>query len=102
MPKPVKDDRLFGKMGQVRKHTVSCNACKAAMYGIDARKMCIVGILLIVEAARDFDTVLRLKAKAHAKPNGIVYPCPAPEEHGNAWALTVEPMYASGIQEALF
>lgn len=92
----------FGHMNQLRRHVHSCNKCKGAIAAKYPENLCMTGILLTASAAKEFDAVLSIKRQAHKDPDGFVYACPDVSKHGEAYALSAQPLTVVGRQETLF
>ena len=95
-------DRLYDYLVSLKGHLSACQKCKTARLDNAPRNMCSGGLMMTLRAAEWYDSVAKLKRKAHADPAGHVYACPDLRKHGRAYALTVEPLRVTGIQEKLF
>lgn len=92
----------FRHMNQLRNHIKQCNACKGAIAAKYPQNLCMTGIILTASAAKEFDAVLAVKREAHKDPDGFVYACPDVSKHGEAYALSAQPLTVVGRQGALF
>lgn len=102
MASRAKEAAWFKHMNLLRRHIVACKRCKGAIAASYPEHLCLTGTLLTVKAAKEFDAVLAIKREAHKDPSGFVYACPDVAKHGEAYALSAQPLTVIGKQEALF
>lgn len=102
MASRAKQDSWFKHMTMLRRHTIQCNTCKGAIAASFPEHLCTTGMLLVTKAAKEFDAVLAVKREAHKDPDGFVYACPDVSKHGEAYALSAQPLTVVGRQGALF
>lgn len=97
-----KEAAWFRHMTLLRRHVIKCNKCKGAIAASYPEHLCLTGMLLVTNAAKEFDAVLAVKREAHKDPDGFVYACPDVSKHGEAYALSAQPLTVVGRQESLF
>ena len=84
------------------KHIGACTKCRRILQSDGHSLMCDEGVVLTHEAARAMRNIVPLHMKALKDPNGTFYPCPDVKKHGQAYAMTAQPMMGTAIQEGLF
>ena len=99
---PDRDNRLFSRLVDLRRHLAKCEDCRAARTALSMDRMCHDGKLLTVIAADDFDSIIELRRKALGRGDELVYPCPDPAEHGKSYALSIKPCRMVAVQDSLF
>ena len=99
--KPVPDP-FAAAMTNLRAHRLKCRECRAAISMQDMQPPCVLGWTLCVQVARSCEQLLKTKRHAVSTINGYVYACPEIAAHGEAFALTAQPMAVAGIQGELF
>jgi hypothetical protein len=93
---------LCVKLLQLRRHLNSCNECRGAIKGREYAGMCEWTQAAVIEVAVKWDANIPGRLAAHHKGEGWIFPCPDPNAHGPAYAVTAEPCVVSGTQESLF
>ena len=86
----------------LRSHLIKCYVCRAAFAANADRPGCIEGMTMAMSVAKTCDKLLDLKRKAVSTINGYVYACPDVASHGNAYALTAQPLSVVATQDELF
>jgi hypothetical protein len=86
----------------LRRHFNGCKQCRAARIGRDYDELCEYAKTTLIEVSVKWDNNIagRLAARNSSRP--YIFPCPDPNAHGPAYALTVEACVVSGHAEALF
>lgn len=102
MTAATRDQKLHDKLIELKRHLRTCATCMAAKKARDFISMCALGLRLTVDAAMQYDDLIKLKIAAHKHPGNIIYACPDKSKHGKAFELTAYPYIATGIQDALF
>ncbi len=102
MASRAREDAWFRHMNLLRRHMLKCRDCRGAIDAFSVHRMCLTGSRLVISAASEFDAILDIKKRAHANPEGFVYACPDIAVHGEAAALSAQPLKVVGIQGALF
>lgn len=98
----TRDQKLYDKLIELKRHLRTCARCISAKKARDFVVMCNQGLRLTTEAAWQYDDLIKLKIAAHKHPGNIIYACPNRGLHGKAFELTAHPYVATGIQDALF
>lgn len=99
---PDRDNRLFSRLINLRRHLIKCDECRQARAALSMDRMCHDGKLLTVTAADEFDVIIELRRKALVLGDEMVFPCPDTAAHGQAYALSVKPCRMVAIQDSLF
>lgn len=86
----------------LRAHLVKCYDCRAAFDHPFNIPECEVGLSLAIQVADTCNKLLAIKRQAVSTINHYVYACPDISAHGEAYALTAEPLSVNGVQEGLF
>lgn len=99
--KPIQDP--FAKaIVNLRAHMLKCYACRATIGGGEPEPPCVKGWAMCVEVTRTCAKLLEQKRMAVNTINGYVYVCPDLSAHGEAYALTAQPLSVTGVQTELF
>lgn len=93
--------RLYDTLVTLKRHLRSCRYCGAALKANDPMAMCGAGMLLTLDAAKGYDSVVRLRIKAHSDPAGTVFACPDLSKHGKVYALTAPALLVTGVQDTI-
>ena len=96
------DNRVADVMAEIKRHFKYCNKCPGAIKALDYDNLCRRMRVLIVTAALQFDTVIPRRLSAARNKRPVFYACPDIGAHSKTWAMTAEPLTATGIQESLF
>lgn len=96
-----KDNLLAVKLLDLRRHFARCDRCRGALKAHVYDMFCGDTKANIVTIALKWDVNIpgRLKARNGKEP--WVFPCPDPNAHGPAYALTAEPCYVTDTQGRL-
>lgn len=86
----------------LRSHTLKCAACRFDYGDPDPIMTCQTGMKIVMEVARSADKLLEAKRHAVSTINHYIYACPDISAHGDAYALTAQPLSVNGVQEGLF
>lgn len=89
-------------MINLRSHLLKCHKCRGALDADNPYSMCEAGITYSVRVAQTAEKLLATKRHAVSTINHYVYACPDISAHGEAYALTVQPLSVNGVQEGLF
>lgn len=87
---------------KMRSHLIKCYACRFDFGENEPNPTCFTGLKLAVEVVRTADRLLEAKRKAVSTINGHVYACPDISAHGEAYAMTAEPLSVVAMQDGLF
>lgn len=87
---------------QLRSHLLKCYQCRFAFGDTDIKDACHVGLMLAGHVARTANELLEAKRRAVSTINGHVYACPDISVHGEAYAMTAEPLSVVAAQDGLF
>lgn len=86
----------------LRSHLLKCYTCRGSFEIDNPYGACEHGITYAVRVAQTCNQLLETKRKAVSTINGHVYACPDVSAHGEAYALTAEPLSVVAAQEGLF
>lgn len=86
----------------LRSHLIKCYECRCAYATNEPNTVCLTGVMLGMQVAKTCDKLFALKRQAVSTINHHVYACPDLSAHGEAYALTAEPLSVNGTQEGLF
>ena len=86
----------------LRAHMLKCSACSFDYTETEPIMACRVGMTICMDLARTADKLLAAKRQAVSTINHYVYACPDLSAHGEAYALTAQPLSVNGVQEGLF
>jgi hypothetical protein len=81
---------------------LSCPKCRYFIKDYSANANCAEGMRLTAQVVKACDTLMKVKRQAVSTINEYVYACPDVAVHGEAFALTAQPMAVAGIQDELF
>jgi hypothetical protein len=95
-------DPFTKAMVNLRSHMLKCYECRFTMEGNDMPPSCHMGWLLCIQLAQACTKLLEDKRRAVSTINGYVYACPDIALHGEAYALTAEPLSVVAAQDELF
>lgn len=103
MKAPRADQDPFTQaMVKMRSHLIKCYTCRNGFKYDDAANGCFIGMQLAVNVALTCNSLLETKRKAVSTINGHVYACPDIAVHGEAYAMTAEPLAVVAAQDGLF
>lgn len=102
MPRTGKDQKLYDTLIDLKRHLRTCRDCLAAQKSNDAYMMCRTGMLLTLQAAKDYDSVIRLRIAAHSNPDGHVFACPDLSKHGKPYSITAPALHVTAVQDGMF
>jgi hypothetical protein len=92
---------LAVKLLDLRRHLMRCADCRGALKGRDYDSLCEVTKSAIVEVAMKWDANIADRLAAHNGDGEYVFPCPDPNAHGPAYALTAQPCIVTDMQGRL-
>lgn len=95
-------DPFTQAMINLRSHLVKCYKCRFAFGDGESNDACDKGVLMAVTVVKAADKLLDTKRHAVSTINNYVYACPDIAVHGEAYALTAQPLSVNGIQDELF
>lgn len=81
---------------------LKCAKCRYFIKDYSANANCAEGMRIAAQVVKTCDELMRVKRQAVSTVNQYVYACPDIAAHGEAFALTAQPMAVAGIQEELF
>lgn len=96
------DNRLADMLLDLKRHLRTCRDCQAAVKVRDETMMCRYTIRLILAAVTRHDSLISHRLAVKRTCGNVFYACPDISAHGKVWAMTAEPLVASGVQEGLF
>lgn len=96
------DNRLADVLVELKRHIRVCRGCQSAIKVRDRSLLCDHVTGLILTAVTQFDTVIPRRIAAKRKAGNVFYACPDLAAHGKTWAMSAEPLTATGVQERLF
>lgn len=102
MPHVNRDKKLYDILVELKRHMRSCKDCQAARKSVDPYMMCRAGMLLTLNAAVGYDSVIRLRVAAHSNPHGHIFACPDLSKHGQPYAITAPALIVTAVQDGLF
>lgn len=100
-PKPILDP-FAQAMSRLRAHLIKCYQCRNAFDHDILSVHCLEGMALSVTVAKACDKLLSVKRRAVTTVNDAVYACPDIAVHGEAFAMTAQPLQVVAIQDELF
>jgi hypothetical protein len=86
----------------LRSHLINCYKCRAVFADPDLPNVCQEGIAMCMQVAHSCNALLATKRQAVSTINHYVYACPDIAVHGEAYAMTAQPMAVVGVQDGLF
>lgn len=89
------------KLLELRRHLGHCNKCRAARKGLSYDDFCEYTKKTLVEIATKVDTNIAGRLAARNGNHSYIFPCPEPNAHGPAYALTAEAVIVESIQDRL-
>lgn len=87
---------------QLRNHFAKCDKCRSARKAKAYGEMCSWAQEAIVEVAIRWDRNIPGRLAAINGKDEWIFPCPDPNEHGSAYALTAEACIVAGKQGGMF
>lgn len=102
MAKIPDTDQFAKAVIALRSHMVKCPKCRWMISDPTSDMKCLEGLQRSAQVVKTCDALFRMKREAVSTVNEYVYACPDPSAHGEAWALTVQPLSVTGTQEGLF
>lgn len=97
-----RDNLLAVALLRLRRHFNACKKCRSARTARDFDMMCDEAKSALVEVAVKWDNNIPQRLAARNSSKEHVFPCPNPNAHGAAYALTAEPVVVVGMTERLF
>ena len=95
-------DPFVQAVTMLRAHLVKCFECRYAYNTNEPNGVCLTGVMLGMQVAKSCDKMFALKRKAVSTINNYVYACPDVASHGEAYALTAQPLAVVATQDELF
>lgn len=92
---------LCVKLLQLRRHFGSCKTCRAARGARDFDALCEWSKVTLVEVAVKWDNNIAGRLAARNGNHRHMFPCPDPNAHGPAYALTAESVIIGSVQDRL-
>lgn len=86
---------------ELRRHFTQCNACRSARKSKDPSGLCHWAQSTILEIAFRWEANIPGRLAAIKGDDPWIFPCPDPNEHGAAYALTAEACIVAGRQNRL-
>lgn len=102
MPRTGRDQKLYDTLLNLKRHLRTCSDCKAARKAVDPYMMCRSGILLTLQAADQYDSVIKLRIAAHSNRDNHVFACPDLSKHGKPYSLTAPALHVTAVQDGMF
>lgn len=102
MTRKLDTDPFAQAVLNLRAHMLKCAKCRYFIKDYSANANCAEGMRLAAQVVKTCDELMRVKRQAVSTVNQYVYACPDIAAHGEAFALTAQPMAVAGIQEELF
>lgn len=96
------DNRTRDILTDLKRHLASCRDCRSALKARNYDGICKITRTYILSAAQQFDTVIPRRLAAARRQQHIFYACPDLAAHSRTYAMTAEPLIATGVQEGLF
>lgn len=97
-----RDNLLAVALLRLRRHFNACRQCRSARTVRDFDAMCSEAKAALIEVAVKWDNNIPQRLAARNSSKEHVFPCPNPNAHGAAYALTAEPVVVVGMTERLF
>lgn len=101
MKRVIRQSEQVDALAELHKHLNSCLGCQSAVKASAPYELCNTGLHCILNAAKWYQELYRLRAKAHNRPGGCVYACPDLSAHGMAYTLTAPALIVNGVQDTL-
>jgi len=95
-------DPFVQAVTSMRAHIVKCYECRNAYATNEPNTVCLTGVMLGMQVAKTCDKMFTLKRQAVSTINEHVYACPDISVHGEAYALTAQPLSVVATQDGLF
>jgi hypothetical protein len=96
-----RDNLLAVRLLKLRRHFNSCKTCRGARKARDFDMLCDSAKTDLVEVAVAWDNNIPGRLAARAGTRDWIFPCPSPNAHGAAYAITAEACIIGGRQESL-
>lgn len=93
---------LCVKLLQLRRHFGSCKVCRAARTARDYDTLCAYSKTTLVEIAVKWDHNIAGRLAARNGNHSYIFPCPDPNAHGPAYALSAEAVIVDSVQDKMF
>jgi hypothetical protein len=93
---------LCVRLLQLRRHFNACKQCRAARMARGFDLMCEWAKAALVEVAVKWDNNIAGRLAARNGHHEYIYPCPNPNAHGPAYAITAEACIVDSRAEGLF
>lgn len=97
-----RDGTLFVAAWALRNHMNKCADCTGKDKAGSQDRLCAQGSALCIRMARAWSFMTELKKTTDPDNRGLIYACPDPRAHGQAYELTAELYSVNGVQELLF
>lgn len=95
-------DPFVEYVSKLRAHILNCYECRIGFNHLVPESVCTIGVLLSMRVAKECDKLFKLKRQAVSTINDYVYACPDIALHGEAFALTAQPLSVVATQDELF
>lgn len=95
------DNRLYDLLIDLKRHLATCKDCKASVKCDDPYMMCKTGITMVMQSAKFYDLIIKLRVKSSNSGSVTCFPCPSLRAHGKSFELTALPVYVTGIQDRM-
>ena len=96
------DNRVADLLIELNRHVKTCQRCRGAIKTRDQRALCDHTVGLILTLAITHAGVIPRRLTLRRKGETPVFACPDLSKHGQAYALTAEPLIVVGVQGELF
>lgn len=102
-PRDINRDNLLAvRLLQLRRHFNTCDQCAAAVKAHDFDLMCKTAKDMLVEVAMKWMTNITGRLAARRSDQDHIFPCPDPNAHGPAYAITAEACIVVARQDRIF
>lgn len=96
------DNRVADLLIELNRHIKTCRTCSGAVKARDKYGLCDHTIGLILTLAITHSGVIPRRLTLRRKGTPSVFACPDLSKHGQAYAMTAEPLTVTGVQGELF
>lgn len=92
---------LSVRLLELRRHLKTCRECRTSMKTRTLTDMCEWTQRTIIEVAIRWDGNITGRLAARNGKADYIFPCPDPNRHGSAYALTAEACMVTAIQDTM-
>lgn len=92
---------LSVRLLELRRHLNACGTCNAAIKSRAYELLCDASRLLILEVAIRWESNIPGRLAARSENDRLTFPCPDPNAHGPAYAITAEAVQVIAYQDRL-